>query len=427
MRTYTVVPSFQGESAYFDLPDLGFQGDHLSFAILFNLTELTEHWPNILPSMIVTDPKGNTYIAPHTSWNAEKHIFTWAISSTETTYEGYLMCQLKCISAEDPETIVCMSRICQARVYQSLEAASDPPEAFQTWIDTLVALGAEINADASVILESVETTETNARSAQAAAEEAALHKSAAQQARNQAEQTAQIATRAQEGATQALQRAQSAITTAEEARDAAVAAQQGAAQALESVDQEVAAARQASSSAADSAQQATTSMNNANTAKRDAEAARDAAVAAKGYAETAQQRAETAETNATSARSGAVAAQRDAESARDVASGFASAASDSASAASDSASAAHTDAEAAASDRARAEAAREGVENYSSEARKWAEGKDSEGQDVVSTDDQYRNNAKFWAQQAEHQAGVIFSYGLYVDEQGNGFIRAIEG
>ena len=46
MRTYTVVPSFEGESAYFDLPDLGFQGDHLSFAILFMniLTPYIDQW-----------------------------------------------------------------------------------------------------------------------------------------------------------------------------------------------------------------------------------------------------------------------------------------------------------------------------------------------------------------------------------------------
>ena len=65
------------------------------------------------------------------------------------------------------------------------------------------------------------------------------------------------------------------------------------------------------------------------------------------------------------------------------------------------------------------------MENYASDARKWAEGKDYSGQAVPDTADQYRNNAKFWAEQAEHQAGVVYSYGLYVDAQGNGFIRAI--
>lgn len=131
MRTYTVVPSFEGNSAYFDLPDLGFQGDHLSFAILFNLTELMEHWPDIVPSMIITDSKGDTYIAPYTYWDSAEHIFTWVISNVETTHAGVIKCQLKCTEVGDPETIVCMSQICQTKVYESLAAADNAPEAFQ--------------------------------------------------------------------------------------------------------------------------------------------------------------------------------------------------------------------------------------------------------------------------------------------------------
>jgi hypothetical protein len=225
MRTFTVVPSFEGESAFFELPDIGFQGDHLSFAILFNLTELTEHWPNILPAMIVTDPKGNTFIAPNTLWNPATHIFTWNVSSVETAYEGYVRCQLKCTAAEDPSTIVCMSRICQTRVYASLAAAEDPPEAFQAWIDTLAQLGAQVQTDAVSVLESVETTENNARVAQTAADDAILAKNAAIAARNSAEQTVQAAVNAQEAANQALQRAQQAASNAEAATAAANEAQ----------------------------------------------------------------------------------------------------------------------------------------------------------------------------------------------------------
>ncbi len=426
MRTFTVVPSFEGESAFFELPDIGFQGDHLSFAILFNLTELTEHWPNILPSMVVTNPKGETFIAPHTRWNAETHIFTWLISSTETTYDGYVKCQLKCMSADDPETIVCMSRICQTRVFQSLEAASDPPEAFQSWIDTLTQLGAEITADVTVVLDSVEATETNARSAQAAADEAAIHKNAAQQARNQAEQVTQIATAAQQGATQAQQRAQNAAAAAETAKAEAIVAKDEAQQALEEVDTVVAAARQSAASASDAATQAMVSMSGANAAKLAAEQARDAAVAAKGGAETAQRRAETAEEGASSARTGAENARSAAETAQSAAETAQQAAANSATAAAGSASAAHADAELAASDRQRSETARIGIENYASEARKWAEGKDYSGNDVPSTDPQYQNSARYWAKLAENQAGVVFSYGLYVDNAGNGYIRAID-
>lgn len=425
MRTFTVVPSFEGESAFFELPDIGFQGDHLSFAILFNLTELTEHWPNILPSMIVTNPKGETFIAPHTRWNAETHIFTWLISSTETTYDGYVKCQLKCMSADDPETIVCMSRICQTRVFQSLAAADDPPEAFQSWIDTLVQLGAEISADASVILESVEATETNARTAQAAAEAAEFSKVAAEQARNQTERTAQIATSAQEAATAAQQRATNAAADAAAARDVAQSVIDEAETALEEIDHQISLANQAANSASDSAQQAATSMSGATTARNEAVAAKEAAQVAKGGAETAQHNAETAEEEAAAARRGAERAQtasEDAQAAAEIAQGAAENAQTAAEAALDAAEDAQTAAEAA---RDRAEAARDNNEMYADISRRWAEGKTYEGQNVPSDADQHNNNSKYWAGIAEQQANTVLNFGLYVDEEGNGFIRSL--
>lgn len=418
MRTFTVVPSFEGESAFFELPDIGFQGDHLSFAILFNLTELTEHWPNILPSMIVTDPKGNTFIAPNTLWNPTTHIFTWNVSSVETAYEGYVRCQLKCTASDDPSTIVCMSRICQTRVYASLAAAEDPPEAFQAWIDTLAQLGAQVQADAVSVLESVETTENNARVAQTAADDAILAKDAAIAARNSAELTVQAAVNAQEAANHALQRAQQAASSAEAATAAANEAQEHVEQALEEIDSSVNAAQTHASSAADSATQAAASMTAANTAKLASESARDAAVAAKGAAETAQQRAETAEEGAQAAYTGANAAKTAAEEAKDAALTAQEHLEDAQSAAED----AQIAAEAA---RDRAETARDGVENYADASRRWAEGKTYAGQDVPSDADQYNNNSKYWAGVAEQQANTVLNFGLYVDEEGNGFIRSL--
>ena len=305
MRTFTVVPSFEGASAFFELPDIGFQGDHLSFAILFNLTELTEHWPNILPAMIITNPHGETFIAPNTEWDSETHIFTWYISSTETTFEGTVLCQLKCTAADDPNTVVCMSRICQTKVYASLAAAEDPPESFQNWLDTLAQLGAEIQADAASVVNSVEITETNARAAQESAADAELAKNAVIAARNSVEQTAQIAVNAQNAASQAQQRAQQAAANAESAMTAASQAQSRAEHALEEADIAVVTANAAATSASDSATQTAISMNQSILAKNAAEAARDAAVNAKDLAVIAQNRAEDAESGAQTAQGAA--------------------------------------------------------------------------------------------------------------------------
>ena len=417
MRTFTVVPSFEGESAFFELPDIGFQGDHLSFAILFNLTELTEHWPDILPSMIVTDPKGNTFIAPHTRWNAEKHIFTWMISSTETTYEGYLKCQLKCMSAEDPETIVCMSRICQTKVYQSLEAAEDPPEAFQSWIDTLVQLGAQVSADAEAAFASVEATQTNAHAAQAAAEDAALSAGAAQQARNAAESVASNVVSAQEAATRAQQKAEQAAAEAEESKTAVLEAAETISSALEEMDEDVSKVERASQQAVDAAEEAIRRQTAANEAKLDAERARDAAISAKDGALAAQEHAEEAEEGALEAKRLAETAQGKSEEAHGKAeeaqskSEEAQGKSEEAQGKAETAQGLAEDAQQAAENaRDRAITARDGVEHFADYARRWAEGKTYEGQDVGQEDETYNNHSEYWAGQSAANATRMFNY-----------------
>ena len=417
MRTFTVVPSFEGESAFFELPDIGFQGDHLSFAILFNLTELTEHWPDILPSMIVTDPKGNTFIAPHTRWNAEKHIFTWMISSTETTYEGYLKCQLKCMSAEDPETIVCMSRICQTRVYQSLEAAEDPPEAFQSWIDTLVQLGAQVSADAEAAFASVEATQTNAHAAQAAADDASASAAAAQQARNAAESVATNVINAQDAAVRAQQKAEQAAAEAEEAKGTVLEAAETITSALEEMDEDVTKVERASDQAIAAAEEAINRQTAANEAKLAAERARDAAIFAKDGAEAAQEHAETAEEGALEAKRLAETAQSKSEEAQSKSeeaqgkSEEAQAKSEEAQGKAETAQGLAEDAQQAAENaRDRAVTARDGVEYYADYARRWAEGKTYEGRDVDQNDETYNNHSEYWAGQSAANANRMFDY-----------------
>ena len=415
MRTFTVVPSFEGESAFFELPDIGFQGDHLSFAILFNLTELTEHWPNIFPSMIVTDPKGNTFIAPSTSWNPSTHIFTWNISSTETTYEGYVLCQLKCTAADDPTTIVCMSRICQTRVYASLAAAEDPPEAFQSWIDTLTQLGAQVQVDASAILDSVETTQVNARTAQSAAEEASMHENAVQQIRIQTEHTAQIAVNAQGAASQAQQRAQIAASAAQTAQLAAETAKEAAETALEETDAQAKAAATSASSATDSATRSATSMINARNAQTASEQARDASIVAKDASELAQERAEEAEDGAFAANRAAERAKGLSEDAAelskkwaigkdrngvDVNTGDPTYENSSKYWAGQS----HSSATSSESSRRASESARDTSEDYADKAQRWATGINAAGSAVDSTDPTFENSSKYWAEQSSRSA-----------------------
>lgn len=405
MRTFTVVPSFEGNSAFFELPDIGFQGDHLSFAILFNLTELTEHWPNIVPSMIVTDPKSNTFIASHTSWNPNEHIFTWLISEVETAYDGIVKCQLKCTSADDPEDIVCMSQICQTRVYQSLAAAENPPEAFQTWLDTLVQLGAEITANTNIVIEGVSASETNARTAQTAAEEAATDRDAVTEMKATVLQSTQTAVSARDDALAAQQRAQNAATASEASKTAAQAAQSAAEAALAAADQDLVTVQSLAQEVSSALDQSTTNAQTAVSARNDAIAAKEAAEVAKGRAEADRARAEAAEASATIAK---VAAE-DAQVAAEAAQTDAETAEANARAAQTAAETAQSNAEAA---QTAAETAQAIAEDSEDMAKKWAIGVGVDGNPVGQLDPTYNNHAKHWAETAEAARDAILSASL---------------
>ena len=362
MRTFTVVPSFEGESAYFELPDIGFQGDHLSFAILFNLTELTEHWPNIQPTMIVTDSQSNTFIAPNTNWDSETHIFTWNISSTETAYEGDLHCQLKCIAADDPTTIVCMSRICQTHVYASLAAAEDPPEAFQNWLDTLTLLGAQVSEDVNTAISVVEASEVNARAAQDAADDAASIKSDIETIQQSVETTASAVQADKAAVLDAKQQALEAAQSAETSKNAAIDAADESLENLEASDSNLVAARLARDTAVDAASQASTAMGGSR-------AAQAAAERAQGIAESARDTAVQASDDAVDAKDAAEAAQGVAEASED-----------------------------------RAVQAEETAVDAAEQSKKWAIGKDLDDTPVPSTDAAHNNYAQYWAGRSQADA-----------------------
>jgi len=362
MRTFTVVPSFEGESAFFELPDIGFQGDNLSFAILFNLTELTEHWPNIQPTMIVTDPESNTFIAPNTSWNSETHIFTWNISSTETAYEGDLHCQLKCTSEDDPTTIVCMSQICQTHIYASLAAADDPPEAFQNWLDTLTLLSAQISEDANTVISGVEASEVNARAAQDAADDAATIKTDVEAIQQSVETTASAVQADKNTVLSAKQQALDAAQNAEASKNAAITAANESADNLVESDRNLANTRSARDTAVDAATQASTSMASSR--------------AAQAAAEQAQSIAESSRDIAVQAKNDAVAAKNAAE----VAQAVAEASED------------------------RAVQAEETAVDAAEQSKKWAIGKDLNDTPVSSTDAAHNNYAQYWAGRSQEDA-----------------------
>lgn len=168
---------------------------------------------------------------------------------------------------------------------------------------------------------------------------------------------------------------------------------------------EAAARAEAAQAAASAAQQgAETARDDAVNAKTAAESAKTAAVAAQEKSEAAQTKAETAQTAAEQSAAAAQTAKEGAETAQSGAQAAQSAA-ESAKAA---AQAAQSGAETA---RAGAEVAKGAAEDSAEDAEAWAVGQRN-GTDVPSTDPAYRNNAKYYKDQAQTIAGGEFvSYG----------------
>ena len=168
IRTYSIVPSFEGTTVLFSLPNLGYVGDNESFAISFDLSQLVARFPEVQPYIIVSNVAGETYIASNTTW--KNSIFTWVITSIETASEGTLRVQLKC---ETPDGVVAMSRIFKTQVFPSLEASDQTPEAFQSWLDNLTELATETREYVAESNENVESSYENAKSAANSASDAA--------------------------------------------------------------------------------------------------------------------------------------------------------------------------------------------------------------------------------------------------------------
>ena len=98
-------------------------------------------------------------------------VTTWMPSSTDTAISGRGNLQLLYTVGD----VIAKSAVIGVRIRQSLTAETDPPDPYESWIDSLTALGAETQQsaqDAAQSAQDAETAQTAAETAQAAAEAA---------------------------------------------------------------------------------------------------------------------------------------------------------------------------------------------------------------------------------------------------------------
>jgi hypothetical protein len=141
---------------------IGWQGENDARPILFDwsqwaatygegvLTILLQRNGDTAPYPVVTESDGTT-----TTWNP---------SVTDTSVPGVGRLQIRYTVGD----VIAKSAVITVRIEQSLTAETDPPDPYDSWVETLTALGAETEANA----QEAQAAQTAAEAAQAGAEAA---------------------------------------------------------------------------------------------------------------------------------------------------------------------------------------------------------------------------------------------------------------
>ena len=302
--------------------NIGEKGENGVGAVLFDYSEWLNDFGNGAISLLVKR-KGDTAAYPVVLTTADG-IATWTISDIDTAVQGYGKAEYV-FTIDDK---IAKSAVFSFFVAQDLGAAGDPPDPYESWIDTLTALGGEtlINAQAAQTAQeaaetaqaSAETAATNAESsATAAAQSAGAARFAAESALASADSASASATAASGHATAAESAKDLAISAAEDAQHSETQAELSASAAAEEAELAQTAATNAQQSATNAATSATQSANNAAQAIEAASDAEEADRIATNAATSATQSASNAATSASAASVRATAAAQSASSASD--------------------------------------------------------------------------------------------------------------
>ena len=275
---------------------LGEKGENGVSAVLFDYSEWISDFGEGAISLLVKR-KGDTAAYPVVLSTADG-IATWTISDIDTAVQGYGKAEYV-FTIDDK---VAKSAVFSFFVAHDLGPSGDPPDPYESWIDTLTALGGEtlINAQAA------QTAQEAAETAQTAAETAATN---AESSATAAAQSAGAARFAAESALASSDSASAAATTATASASAASASATQAAASASAAEASETAAYDSANTAAEEAEVAQTAATTATTAATNASAsassASASATAASGSASSASASATTATTAATSATTSA--------------------------------------------------------------------------------------------------------------------------
>lgn len=240
---------------------IGRRGENEATAIQFDVSSLVEVYGDGTASLLVKRSQDTT--AYPVVVTRSGNICTWTVTNTDTAYKGKGECELFWYVDET----LAKSIVYSISVGRDIgDASSDPPDPYESWLETLTELAAETETNAREVSEDTVIVRGYA---QEAAESAEAAEQAAESASTDAEAAGVSASNASQSATQAAASSATAHTAATTALNAANAAEDSADDAYQSEQ-----------NAADSATTAAQSATDAQTAQGKAEDAQAAAEAA---------------------------------------------------------------------------------------------------------------------------------------------------
>ena len=178
---------------------LGIQGENLATQVVFPIGKWIDQHGDTGTFSLVAQRKGDTDPYPVVLVRDDENVL-WNVTSADTAVAGNGVCELQYRIGE----VLAKSVKWDTRVYPSLSDVGEAPDPYETWIDTLEALGAETQQNATSASNSADSAGASATSASESATAAATS----------AESAAASATAAEQSVTSAAVFATSSATSA---------------------------------------------------------------------------------------------------------------------------------------------------------------------------------------------------------------------
>lgn len=137
---------------------IGYEADNAWTPVVIDWTEWAEKEPGgVLTVLLQRNGDANPYPVVLTT---DGTVSTWKPSSTDTAVPGFGRLQLKYTVGD----VVGHSKVLNVNIGRSLEPATDPPDPYESWLDTLTGLAAETEQNAQAAAESADDARESAES-----------------------------------------------------------------------------------------------------------------------------------------------------------------------------------------------------------------------------------------------------------------------